>query len=167
MPILSVVIPVYGADSCVPELCKRLKKSLSSITQDYEIILVEDRSPDASWAKIVEETKIDSRVRGIRLSRNFGQHRAITAGLDIAEGDWVVVMDCDLHDPPEAIPELYKKALEGYQIVMASFDERKQSCVRQFISKAFWLILSRLAGFDFDFKWQLSDYVPFSRSKFP
>lgn len=152
MPILSVVIPVYGADSCVPELCKRLKKSLSSITQDYEIILVEDRSPDASWAKIVEETKIDSRVRGIRLSRNFGQHRAITAGLDIAEGDWVVVMDCDLQDPPEAIPELYKKALEGYQIVMASFDERKESCVRQFISKAFWLILSRLAGFDFDFK---------------
>ena len=152
MPVLSVVIPVYGADSCVPELCNRLNKSLSSITQDFEIILVEDRSPDASWAKIVEETKIDSRVRGIRLSRNFGQHRAITAGLDIAEGDWVVVMDCDLQDPPEAIPELYKKALGGYHIVMASFEERKESWVRQFISKLFWSLLSRLAGFEFDFK---------------
>ncbi len=152
MPTLSVVIPVYGADSCVPELCKRLQKSLSSITQDYEIILVEDRSPDTSWSKIVKETELDSRVRGVRLSRNFGQHRAITAGLDVADGDWVVVMDCDLQDPPEAIPELYKKALEGYHIVMASFEERQESWVRQFISKTFWLILSRLAGFDFDFK---------------
>jgi len=152
MPILSVVIPVYGADSCVPELCKRLKKSLSSITQDFEIILVEDRSPDTSWSKIVKETELDSRVRGIRLSRNFGQHRAITAGLDIADGDWVVVMDCDLQDPPEAIPELYNKALEGYHIVMASFEERKESWVRQFISKLFWSMLSRLAGFEFDFK---------------
>jgi dolichol-phosphate mannosyltransferase len=152
MPILSVVIPVYGADSCVPELCKRLQKSLSSITQDYEIILVEDRSPDTSWSKIIKETELDSRVRGVRLSRNFGQHRAITAGLDIADGDWVVVMDCDLQDPPEAIPELYSKALEGHHIVMASFEERKESWVRQFISKIFWLILSRLAGFDFDFK---------------
>ena len=152
MPILSVVIPVYGADSCVPELCKRLKKSLSSITQDFEIILVEDRSPDTSWLKIVKETELDSRVRGIRLSRNFGQHRAITAGLDIADGDWVVVMDCDLQDPPEAVPELYNKALEGYHIVMASFEKRKESGARQLISKVFWLMLSRLAGFDFDFK---------------
>ena len=150
MPILSVVIPVYGADSCVQELCKRLQKSLSSITQDYEIILVEDRSPDTSWSKIVKETELDSRVRGV--DRNFGQHRAITAGLDVADGDWVVVMDCDLQDPPEAIPDLYNKALEGFHIVMASFEERQESWVRQFISKTFWLILSRLAGFDFDFK---------------
>ena len=152
MPILSVVIPVYGADSCVPELCKRLHKSVSSITQDYEIILVEDRSPDTSWSKIVKEAELDSRVSGVRLSRNFGQHRAITAGLDIADGDWVVVMDCDLQDPPEAIPELYSKALEGYNIVRASFEERPESWVRQSISKVFWLILSKIAGFDFHFK---------------
>lgn len=152
MPKLSVVIPVYGADSCLPELCNRLHKSISSITEDYEIILVDDRSPDSSWSKIIKEANLDSRVYGIRLSKNFGQHRAITAGLDIADGDWVVVMDCDLQDPPEAIPELYNKALEGYNIVMASFEERKESWVRQFISKLFWFILSRLAGFEFDFK---------------
>ena len=152
MPLISVVVPVYRAEGCVAELCRRLKISLSTITEDFEIILVEDRSPDSSWQRIQKEAELDQRIRGIRLSRNFGQHRAITAGLDSADGDWVVVMDCDLQDPPEEIPKLYAKALEGYQIVMANFEERKESKARQFVSKVFWFILSKLAGFDFDFK---------------
>ena len=84
---LSVVTPVYKAEGCVAELCRRLKAALGQITEDFEIIMVEDASPDGSWDKVREEAEADSRCRGIKLSRNFGQHFAITAGLDVARGD--------------------------------------------------------------------------------
>lgn len=150
MPHISIVSPVYRAEGCVAELCRRLKLAIAPITEDFEIILVEDRGPDNSWAAIQDEARKDSRVRGIRLARNFGQHRAITAGLDMAKGDWVVVMDCDLQDPPEEIPLLYAKACEGYEIVVAQFEERAESTLRQKISQSFWAGLSWLAGIPFD-----------------
>jgi adenylylsulfate kinase-like enzyme/glycosyltransferase involved in cell wall biosynthesis len=150
MPHISIVSPVYRAENCVSELCRRLKLAVAQITEDFEIILVEDRGPDNSWAVIQHEALTDSRVRGIRLAKNFGQHRAITAGLDIAKGDWVVVMDCDLQDPPEEIPQLYAKAREGYEIVVAQFDERAESTLRQKASQSFWAGLSWLAGIPFD-----------------
>lgn len=152
MPHISIVSPVYRAESCVAELCRRLKLAITPITEDFEIILVEDRGPDNSWARIQNEARQDSRVRGIRLAKNFGQHRAITAGLDMAKGDWVVVMDCDLQDPPEAIPQLYTKAREGYEIVVAQFEERVESTLRQKISQFFWRGLSWFAGIPFDHK---------------
>ena len=152
MPLISVVSPVYRAEECVAELCRRLKLALKTITDDYEIILVEDRGPDHSWAVIENESRKDSRVRGLRLAKNFGQHIAITAGLDAARGDWVAVLDCDLQDPPEAIPELYHKALEGYELVIARFEERAESTLRQKISQAFWNGLSWLAGINFDYR---------------
>lgn len=150
MPHISIVSPVYRAENCVAELCRRLKLVIAPITEDFEIILVEDRGPDNSWAAIQTEARKDSRVRGIRLAKNFGQHRAITAGLDIAMGDWVVVMDCDLQDPPEEIPQLYAKAREGYEIVLAQFDARVESNLRQKVSQSFWAGLSWLAGIPFD-----------------
>lgn len=149
-PHISVVSPVYSAEKCISELCARLKKSISLITDNFEIILVEDRGPDNSWLMICDEALKDSRVRGIRLSKNFGQHRAISAGLDMANGDWVVVMDCDLQDPPEQIPLLYAKALEGFAIVVAQFDERSESTLRKKVSQTFWRGLSWLAGVPFD-----------------
>lgn len=152
MPHISIVSPVYRAENCVSELCRRLKVTLTTITENFEILLVEDRSPDNSWTAIQVEASKDSRVRGIRLSKNFGQHRAITAGLDLARGDWVVVMDCDLQDPPEEIPRLYTKAREGYEIVAAQFEERAESTLRQKISQAFWAGLSWVAGINFDHK---------------
>jgi len=151
-PYISIVSPVYRAENCISELCRRLKVALTPITENFEILLVGDRSPDNSWAAIQVEASKDSRIRGIRLSKNFGQHRAITAGLDIARGDWVVVMDCDLQDPPEEIPRLYAKAREGYEIVAAKFEERAESTVRQKISQSFWAALSWLAGITFDHK---------------
>ena len=150
MAHLSIVSPVYKAEGCISELCRRLKLAIEPLTEDYEIILVEDRSPDNSWAVIQTEAKKDSRVKGIRLARNFGQHRAITAGLDITNGDWVVVMDCDLQDSPEHIPILYNKAKEGYEIVVAQFYERVESRFRQKVSKFFWSRVSWLAGIPFD-----------------
>ena len=118
-PFISVVVPVYGCDESLPELYKRLVATLSEISSDFEMILVNDASPDDSWNQIVALTTVDSRVKGINLSRNFGQHYAITAGLDYANGHWVVVMDCDLQDQPEEILKLHAKAMEGFDIVYA------------------------------------------------
>jgi len=125
MAHISIVIPVYKAELCLYELYSRLKKSLELITEDFEIILVEDCGGDRSWNIIEELSKHDKRVKGIQLSRNFGQHYAITAGMDCADGDWYVVMDCDLQDRPEEIPRLYNKAIEGYEIVLARRGKRK------------------------------------------
>ncbi len=126
-PYISVVIPVYKAENCLNELYARLDNSLVSISPSYEIILVEDCGGDRSWEKIVELSRRDKRVKGIQFSRNFGQHYGITAGLDISQGQWVVVMDCDLQDAPEEIPRLHAKALEGFDIVLASRTNRQDS----------------------------------------
>ena len=109
----------------VHELVSRIIGNVSSITDNFDIILVNDASPDNSWQEIVLECSNDKRVKGINLSRNFGQHKAILAGLNYAKGTWVVVMDCDLQDRPEEIPSFYKKALEGYDIVQGEREERK------------------------------------------
>lgn len=141
---ISIVSPVYRAENIVEELVKQVKESVSTITDDFEIILVNDYSPDNSWMKITEECAKDTRVKGINLSRNFGQHYAITAGLNYAKGDWVVVMDCDLQDRPDEIPNLYKKAQEGYDSVFAQRTERKHSFLKQFLSRIFYTLFSYL-----------------------
>src|SRR5207244_2862771 len=105
-PLISVVSPVYRAEEIVGELVRRLTTELEAITPNFEIVLVEDGSPDRCWSRIEEACAVDPRVKGIRLSRNFGQHYAITAGLDHAGGQWVVVMDCDLQDDPRFIRDL-------------------------------------------------------------
>lgn len=151
MPHISVVSPIYKAESCVSELCSRLITSLSKITNDFEIILVDDRSPDNSWNLILEESKKDSRIRGLRFTRNFGQHYAITAGLDAADGDWVVVLDCDLQDPPEKINDLYQKAMTGEsEVIVALFEGKTEAFHKQWTSKLFWWALSWLSEIKFD-----------------
>jgi glycosyltransferase involved in cell wall biosynthesis len=147
---ISVVSPVYRAEKIVEELVKQVKSIVSSITEDFEIILVNDYSPDNSWGKIVDECAKDVRVKGINLSRNFGQHYAITAGLKYAKGDWVVVMDCDLQDCPDEIPNLYHKALEGYDIVYARRSERQDKLLKRLSSKMFHLVYQYLSGLKTD-----------------
>lgn len=137
---ISVVIPVYGCRAALPELHQRLIQSVESITPDYEIILVNDNCPQNSWEVIEELCKKDNHVRGIELSRNFGQMKAILAGLDYADGDWIVVMDCDLQDRPEEIPRLYAKAQEGYDVVFARRKERKDNPVKVFLAKIFYKV---------------------------
>jgi dolichol-phosphate mannosyltransferase len=143
---LSIVSPVYRAERIVDELVKRIKVAAEQLTTDYEIILVEDCGPDNSWAQIEKNAAIDKRVKGIKLSRNFGQHHAITAGLDACSGDWVVVMDCDLQDRPEEIVQLYQKALEGYDIVFARRVNRQDSFIKKQTSKLFYKVFSYLSG---------------------
>ncbi|WP_242157547.1 glycosyltransferase family 2 protein [Aestuariivivens sediminis] len=147
---LSIVSPVYQAESIIPILIERIEKSVQSITPDYEIILVDDRSPDNSWKVIETLSKGNAHLKGIRLSRNFGQHPAIMAGLTQAQGDWVVVVDCDLQDQPEEIAKLYNKALEGYDVVFAKRNNRKDSFLKKASSKLFSIIFNYLAGIKAD-----------------
>ena len=145
MPHLSVVIPVYRAEDCLEELYRRLVAALSGITRDFEIIMVEDCGGDRSWEIIREFARKDPRVKGIQFSRNFGQHYGITAGLDHCDGDWVVVMDCDLQDRPEDIPLLHAKALEGYDVVHALRDRHQDALVKRWGSNLYFKLLEYFA----------------------
>jgi dolichol-phosphate mannosyltransferase len=143
---LSVVIPVYNCAGCLRELHARLTASLREVTPDYEIVLVDDRSTDGAWEILRELAREDPRLRVVRLSRNFGQHAAITAGLTRSTGSWTVVMDCDLQEPPEEIPRLYAKAQEGYEIVRAVREGRRHSAFRRFSASVYRRMLSEREG---------------------
>jgi glycosyltransferase involved in cell wall biosynthesis len=143
---LSVVSPVYRAETLVHELVEKICLSLHPICKDFEIILVEDGSPDASWKAIERVTLEFSEVRGVRLSRNFGQHYAISAGLSLARGEWVVVMDCDLQDQPSEIPKLLEKAKEGYDVVLARRAIRQDGFFKKLSSRLFYGTLAWLTG---------------------
>nr|VFK10881.1 MAG: dolichol-phosphate mannosyltransferase [Candidatus Kentron sp. LPFa]VFK27313.1 MAG: dolichol-phosphate mannosyltransferase [Candidatus Kentron sp. LPFa] len=143
-PHISVVSPVYGKELDLGELCHRLVQSLSQLTDAFEIILVNDGSPDDAWEVIQSLAWEEPRIRGINLSRNFGQHYAITAGLDYVRGDWCVVMDCDLQDRPEEIGKLYEKAQEGYDIVVGRRANRQDSAWTRLTSKLFYMVFNYL-----------------------
>ena len=145
-PKISVVSPVYKASGMLLELVDELKLAFESLNVTYEIILVNDASPDNSWEIIQEMSKKDSKIIGIQLSRNFGQHPAILAGLSKAIGEWVVVMDCDLQDQPKEIAKLYQKAQEGFDVVLAKRIERKDSYFKKMTSKVFYKVFNFLAG---------------------
>jgi dolichol-phosphate mannosyltransferase len=137
---ISVVTPVYGCREMLEILYERLKRTLSGITDKFEIIMVNDASPDNAWDTIKKLSQRDARVKGIDLSRNFGQHHAITAGLDYAKGEWVVVMDCDLQDQPEEITKLYNKAIEGNSVVFGRRYHRKDKFFKKLTSKLFYKV---------------------------
>ncbi|TNE53428.1 MAG: glycosyltransferase [Bacteroidetes bacterium] len=141
---ISVVSPVYYGEKLVPELVNRLHQSLSAIHPEYEIILVEDGSPDQSWKVIREICSKDPKAKGLKLSRNFGQHYAITAGLQAASGEWIVVMDCDLQDRPEEIPRLFEKCQEGFDIVYAQRKLRQDSFLKRLSSRIFYRVFGYL-----------------------
>ncbi len=150
MAHLSVVIPVYRAEDCLEELYRRLRAVLEPISADFEIVLIEDCGGDRSWQIIRELARRDARVKGIQFSRNFGQHYGITAGLDHCDGDWVVVMDCDLQDRPEEIPRLYAKAQEGFDVVFARRGKRSDPPLKRFASWLFYRLFSWLADVEYD-----------------
>jgi len=147
---ISIVSPVYRAEKIIPELVSRISNAVSHITDNYEIILVDDCSPDNSWQAIEFACEKDSKIKGIKLSRNFGQHYAITAGLDYAKGEWVVVMDCDLQDLPEEISKLYAKAQEGNKIVFAQRKIRKDGFFKKLSSRLFYLVFNYFTETKYD-----------------
>lgn len=130
----------------IPELVRRNIEALSQITDNFEIILVNDASPDDTWEVIRSECAKDQRVKGINLSRNFGQHYAISAGLANVSGELIVVMDCDLQDRPEEIPNLYSKAQEGWDIVQARRLNKKFGFFKRLSSTVYHKIFDWLSG---------------------
>ncbi len=147
---ISIVSPVYKAPEILPELVARLEESLSKITDSFEVILVDDGCPWDSWSVVERLAEKYKFIKGIKLSRNFGQHYAITAGLNYVKGEWIVVMDCDLQDRPDEIFNLYTKALEGWEIVQARRMDRKDSFIKKLTSRLFHSIYSFLSGINSD-----------------
>jgi glycosyltransferase involved in cell wall biosynthesis len=148
-PLISIVSPVYKAENFLDKLVSETQKVMSVLDVAYEIILVDDRSPDNSWIRMRELSIQNTSVKSIRLSRNFGQHPAIMAGLSEAKGEWIVVMDCDLQDQPKEIEKLYKKAKEGFDVVLARRTKRQDGYLKKLSSKIF----SKVYGFFTDTKY--------------
>lgn len=145
-PHISIVSPEYKGATMVAELVRRIRESVGPITEDFEIILVNDASPDNTWSEIEKQCAADKRVKGLDLSRNFGENYAITAGLHYASGDWIVVMDCDLQNRPEDIPLLYAKAQEGFDIVYARRVHKKFGFFKRLSSRIYHGVLGWLSG---------------------
>lgn len=146
---ISIVSPIYKAENFVDKLVFEIEKAIDILNVDYEIILVDDRSKDNSWQKMRELSAKNTKVKSVRLSRNFGQHPAIMAGLSQAKGEWIVVMDCDLQDQPKEIVKLYKKAQEGYEVVQARRKTREDNLLKKLSSKIF----SKVYGYFTDTKY--------------
>ena len=145
-PAISVVSPVYGCKGCLEDLVDRIAASLAPRGEAFEVILVDDRSPDGAWARIVELAATRPWLRGLRLARNFGQHYAISAGIEHARGGKVVVMDCDLQDVPEEIPRLLE-ALQGeVEVVFAQRTQRQDGAFKRLMSWLFFRLLSWMTG---------------------
>lgn len=149
---ISVVIPVYGCREAVPELYKRLVATLEAAGKSFEIIMVDDHCPQGSWEEIEKLCDKDNRVVGIKLSRNFGQMRAITAGLEKSVGDLVTVMDCDLQDRPEFLPLFLDKIEEGYDIVYSKRKDRKDTFIVKALSRSFYAVYNKLSDMKYDFE---------------
>ena len=142
---IDVIVPVYNSLETLNELISRLEATLGQITESYRIILVDDRGPQPVWPVIAENAKRNPRIHGVRLSRNFGQHGAITAGIQNANADWYVVMDCDLQDRPEDIALLYKAATEGgHDSVLAVRGDEDVKRRKKIGSRLFNFVLNKL-----------------------
>jgi len=142
---LSVVIPIYNEAANIGALHERLSRVLAGLPGRHELIFVNDGSRDDSLALLLALAARDERVRYIDLSRNFGHQIAVTAGLDAAAGAAVVIIDADLQDPPELIPELYQKLREGYEVVYAKRRSRQgESVAKKFTARLFYRLLARI-----------------------
>jgi len=144
---LSVVIPCYNEQDVLPKLHDDLLKVLEELKIEFDVILVDDGSSDDTWSLISDLNKNDPRFKGIKLSRNYGHQIALTSGLDQAEGQVVVIMDADLQDPPEVIPEMIKKWFEGYDVVYGKRKKRDgDSPSKKFFAYWFYRVMTLLSG---------------------
>jgi len=142
---LSVVVPVFNEGEIISELYSRLVSSVKTVTNSYELIFINDGSTDATLYRLIELAKTDSSVKYISFSRNFGHQIAVTAGLDYSKGSKVVIIDGDLQDPPELIPQLYARYNDGFEVVYAKRVKRKgETFLKKVTAKLFYRLLKRL-----------------------
>jgi len=146
---LSVVVPVFNEEENIPELYRRLLPVLEGCVSSFEVLFVDDGSRDRSWELVRDLAGRDGRVRGLKFSRNFGHQMAFAAGLEHARGEAVVIMDADLQDPPEVIPELVARFREGWDVVYAQRRRREgESAFKLLTAKAFYRLLRRITPVD-------------------
>lgn len=147
--LLSIIIPIYNEEQIIPELYKRLSESAQKITSDYELIFINDGSKDLSLLELIKISDQDKKVFFINFSKNFGHQIAVTAGIDHCNGDAVVIIDGDLQDPPELIPEMYKKHKEGYEVVYAQREKREgETYFKKTTAQLFYRTLRKLTAID-------------------
>ncbi|MCE2801775.1 MAG: glycosyltransferase family 2 protein [Planctomycetaceae bacterium] len=159
---ITVVSPVYNECEVLPYLFDALPKVLAKLSDNYEIILVNDGSTDGSDQVIRQRAELDSRIKLVSFSRNFGQQAAITAGLDCASGDIIVVMDCDMQDPPEMLAPMLDKIHEGYDVVSCRRTGRDgESIFKRWSSTAFYQVM-RL-GIDKRIPAEVGDFRMYTR----
>ena len=139
---LSIISPVFNSSNTICALPNEIKKALVAFNNDFEIILVDDGSVDNSWQVISEVCSQYPNVKAIKLTENYGQHQAILAGLEHAQGNWIVVMDCDLQDNPAEIPKLYHQTLNDYKIILAKRMNRKDAFIKKWSSFIFWKLIA-------------------------
>jgi polyisoprenyl-phosphate glycosyltransferase len=145
----SIVIPLYNEEEVVNECIKRVTKVMDSTGYGYEVVFVNDGSHDATYSIMEKECQRDKRLKLIDFSRNFGHQTAITAGMDYAQGDAVIVMDADLQDPPEVLPRMIEKYHEGYDVVYAVRTKREgESFFKRFTAKVFYRFLKFMCSID-------------------
>ena len=147
--VISVVVPVFNEEALIHESYSRLKAVMDGLDEPYELIFVNDGSRDATPCIIRSICESDTNVRLIDFARNFGHQTAITAGMDYASGDAVIVIDADLQDPPEVIPEMIAKWREGFDVVYGQRAKRKgETLFKRFTSAAFYRVLQKLTDVD-------------------
>jgi len=147
---LSIISPVFRAQGMVSELVGELSRCLGDSNIDFELILVEDGSLDNSWDEIVNCSQNDVRIKGIKLSRNFGQHYAVSAGLDAATGTHCVIIDCDLQDYPDSILLMLKEMEKGFDVVFSKRKKRHHGYFKSKMTLLYHFLFRILVGNEFD-----------------
>jgi len=148
MSSITIIVPCYNEEAVLPRLFDRIAEASSSWGLLWDVILIDDGSTDGTWRLFREQNLKDPRFRAIKFSRNFGHQPAVSAGISLAKGDAVVVIDADLQDPPELIRDFIAKWKEGYQVVYAIRAKRKESWYKRLSYWAFYRIMSKMVDFD-------------------
>jgi dolichol-phosphate mannosyltransferase len=143
---ISIIVPIYNEEGNINILYSKLKETLQKIDKNFEIIFINDGSFDDSLSLLKSIAKKDKKMKLISFSRNFGHMSAINAGLEHCSGERVVVMDADMQDPPFVIEKMYKKSLEGYDVVYGVKKKRKESFIRVYMMKVFYRLLSKISN---------------------
>ncbi len=146
--MISTILPIYNEETCLEEVLERLQKALASINEPYEIICVDDCSTDGTWQIIARLHIHNQSIKGLRFSRNFGHQMAIFAGIKYSSGDYLAVLDADGQDPPEFIPSLFEKCRQGYDVVYAVRQKRKEGLIKRLYYKLFYTIYKKFVPFD-------------------
>lgn len=145
-PDISVVLPVYNEEAIVNELVDRLVSTLEAMGVSFELCFIDDGSGDRTVERVLARRACDPRVQLVRFSRNFGHHCALSAGIDHARGNAVIMMDSDLQDRPEEIPKLWEKYREGYDVVFAELNQRQESRLKAWLGIGFWRVFGWFTG---------------------